>query len=328
MLKKLRLGSFRQLGLLLFIILLCALVQLSNNKFLDATNIASIFTNTAIIAILSIGMLIVMLTGGIDLSIGANIALSGMMAALHVMTNPDVPPILLILEGMLTGLVCGALIGLLVSRLNMLPIIASLGMCYVYRGVVFLLSGGQWVSAHQMSDSFKAIAIGKFLGVNNLVVIAIVLYIAAQYFLNYTRTGRRFYAVGSNCEAARVSGIDAVKTKFQAYAIMGALAGLSGVLWVSKFASAQPDTATGYEINIIAACVIGGVSISGGSGKVSGVLLGSLLIGIINNALPLINFVSEFSKNLIQGMIILIAVLLNTLVKRRAEHNALTRRQI
>lgn len=328
MLKKLRLGSFRQLGLLLFIVILCALVQLSNSKFLDGTNIASIFTNTAIIAILAIGMLIVMLTGGIDLSIGSNIALSGMVAALHVMTNPDVPPILLILEGMLTGLVCGSLIGLLVSRLNMLPIIASLGMNYVFRGVVFLLSGGQWVSAHQMSDSFKAIAIGKILSVNNLVVIAALIYIVAQYFLNYTRTGRRFYAVGSNCEAARVSGIDSVKTKFQAYAIMGALAGLAGVLWVSKFASAQPDTATGYEINIIAACVIGGVSIAGGSGKVSGVLLGSLLIGIINNALPLINFVSEFSKNLIQGLIILFAVLLNTLVKRRAEYGALMRRQI
>ena len=328
MLKKFRPGSFRQLGLTLFIVALCTLVQLSNSKFLDPSNIASIFTNTAIIAILAIGMLIVMLTGGIDLSIGANIALSGMVAAMHVMNDANVPPILLMLEGMLTGLVCGSLIGLLVSKLNMLPIIASLGMYYVFRGAVFLLSGGQWVSAHQMSDSFKAIAIGKFLGVNNLVVIAVIIYIIAQYFLNYTRTGRRFYAVGSNCEAARVSGIDAGRTKLQAYAIMGALAGLAGVLWVSKFASAQPDTATGYEINIIAACVIGGVSVAGGSGKVSGVLLGSLLIGIINNALPLINFVSEFSKNPIQGLIILIAVLLNTLVKRRAERSALARRQI
>lgn len=326
--KKFRPGSFRQLGLTLFIAALCALVQLGNSKFFDPGNIASIFTNTAIIAILAIGMLIVMLTGGIDLSIGANIALSGMVAALHVMNDPNVSPILLMLEGTLTGIVCGSLIGLLVSKLDMLPIIASLGMYYVFRGAVFLLSGGQWVSAHQMSDSFKAIAIGKFLGVNNLVMIAAVLYIVAQYFLNYTRTGRRFYAVGSNCEAARVSGIDAGRTKLQAYAIMGALAGLAGVLWVSKFASAQPDTATGYEINIIAACVIGGVSVSGGSGRVSGVLLGSLLIGIINNALPLINFVSEFSKNLIQGLIILIAVLLNTLVKRRAERSALARRQI
>ncbi len=328
MTKKFKMGSFRQLGLLLFIVLLGALVQIANPKFLTPTNISSILTNTAIIAILSIGMLVVLLTGGIDLSIGSNIALSGMVAALHVKLNPGVPPVLLLVEGTLVGLVCGMLVGLLVSRLNMLPIIASLGMNYIFRGSVFLLSGGSWVSAHQMSDGFKAIATGKLLEINNLVWIAIVLYLIAQYFLTYTRTGRRFYAVGSNCEAARVSGISAVKTKFLAYSIMGALAGLCGVLWVSKFASAQPDTAVGYEINIIAACVIGGVSISGGSGKVLGVLLGSMLIGIINNALPLINFVSEFSKSFIQGSIILVAILLNTMVKRNSDYRTLVRRQI
>ncbi len=328
MIKKLKLGSFRQLGLLLFIIVLGALVQIANPKFLTPTNVTSILTNTAIIAILSIGMLIVLLTGGIDLSIGSNIALSGMVAALHVKMNPGIPPALLLVEGTLVGILCGMAIGALVAKLNMLPIIASLGMNYIFRGAVFLLSGGKWVSAHQMSDGFKAIATGKTLGINNLVCIAIVLYVIAQYFLSYTRTGRRFYAVGSNCEAARVSGISAVKTKFLAYSIMGALAGLCGVLWVSKFASAQPDTAIGYEINIIAACVIGGVSIAGGSGKVVGVLLGSMLIGIINNALPLINFVSEFAKSFIQGSIILIAILLNTMVKRNSDYRTLVRRQI
>ncbi len=328
MIKRLKLSGFRQLGLLLFIGVLCVVFWLANPKFADPTNIASIFTNTAIIAILSIGMLIVLLTGGIDLSIGANIALSGMVVALHMKADPTIPPIVLLLEGTLVGTVCGAMVGVLVAHLNMLPIIASLGMCYIFRGGVFLFSGGSWVSAHQMTESFKAIATGKVLGVNNLVVIAILLYILAQYFLSSTRTGRRFYAVGSNCDAARISGVSAVKTKFLAYTIMGALTGLAGVLWVSKFASAQPDTATGYEINIIAACVIGGVAVSGGSGKVIGVLLGSLLIGIINNALPLINFVSEFAKNFIQGAIILGAVLLNTVVKRRSEYTALLRRQI
>lgn len=325
--KRINLASFRELGLLIFMLLMCAIVQMLNPTFLSASNIDNLLTNTAIICILSVGMMIVILTAGIDLSIGANIALTGMIVALHV-ASADISPVLAILEGILAGIVCGAVVGLLVSKVNVLPIIATLGMCYVYRGAVFLISGGSWVSAHQMSTSFKGIATGKMLGVNNLVVIAVVVMLIAQYFLNYTRTGRRFYAVGSNADAARVSGIRADNTKWLAYIIMGGLAGLAGVLWVSKFASAQPDTATGYEVNMIAACVIGGVSINGGSGKVLGVFLGAMLIGIINNALPLISSVSEFAKNLIYGGIILGAVLLNLIVKRRSDKQVLQRRKI
>ncbi|MDL2217721.1 ABC transporter permease [Christensenellaceae bacterium OttesenSCG-928-M15] len=333
--------NFRELGLLIFILLLIAIVQSLNSTFLTPKNISNLLTNTAIIAILSIGMMIVILTEGIDLSLGANIALSGMVVAMHVAANPGLHPLVALLEGTALGMVQGLLVGLLIAKVNVLPIIASLGMCYVYRGAVFLISGGSWVSAHQMSTEFKAIATGKIgfnptpelgeatkIGINNLVFIAIIVFIIAFYFLNYTRTGRRFYAVGSNMEAARVSGIQADNTKLLAYIIMGALSGLVGVLWVSKYASAQPDTAMGYEINIIAACVIGGVSISGGSGRVLGVFMGAMLIGIINNALPLISNVSEFAKNLIQGCIILGAVLINTGVKRRADWNVLVRRKI
>lgn len=326
--KRSRLASFRELGLLIFMVVLCALVALANPKFITLNNIDNLLTNTAIIAILAVGMLCVLVTGGIDLSLGSNIALTGMIVAMHVAANPGIHPAVLLLEGTAIGLLCGALVGALVAYANVLPIIASLGMNYIFRGSVFLYSGGKWVSAHQMPDSFKRIATGDILGINTLVVIAIAVYLIAAYFLSYTRTGRHLYAVGSNYEAARISGVNAPRTKWLAYAIMGALSGLVGVLWVAKFASAQPDTATGYEINIIAACVIGGVAVSGGSGKVVGVLLGALLIGIINNALPLINFISEFSKMLIQGGIILGAVMLNTLMRRRAEHSALARRQI
>ena len=325
--KRRGLSSFRELGLVLFIIALCVIVQVLNPSFLTPKNIDNLLTNTAIIIILSIGMMVVILTEGIDLSIGATIALTGMVVALHIKNVPTLSPVVAVLEGIAAGIVCGAIVGVLVAKVNVLPIIASLGMCYVYRGAVFLISGGQWVSAHQMSVQFKNMATGSVIGINNLVLIAFAVFLVAMYFLGHTRIGRRFYAVGSNVEAARISGISAASTKWLAYTIMGGLAGLAGVLWVSKFASAQPDTATGYEVNIIAACVIGGVSISGGSGKAIGVLLGSLLIGIINNALPLIN-ISEFSKNAIQGTIILGAVILNTLVKRRAEWQTLVRRKL
>jgi rhamnose transport system permease protein len=319
--------SFRELGLLVFIALLCALFQARNPSFLTLANIKDLLANTAILGILAVGMMLVIITGGIDLSIGATIALAGMTSALTVAAVPDIHPLLSLLEGMLVGLAVGSIVGLLVARYDVLPIIATLGIMNIVRGVTYIQSKGAWVSAYQMSDGFKALATGTTLGVNNLVVIAVVIFVLFWYFVNHTRTGRRIYAIGSNPEAADVSGIPRRKLLALVYAVMGTLAGLAGVLWVAKFASAQGDTAVGYELNVIAACVLGGVSISGGSGKVSGLVLGTVLFGILNNALPLIN-VSPFWQQAIQGLVILAAVLTNVLVKRNNQARALRKRAI
>jgi len=320
-------GKFRELGLLVFIILLSVLVQLRNPNFLTLENINDMIKNTAILSILTVGMMLVIVTRGIDLSIGSTLALSGMISALAVSANPDLHPLVAILIGTLIGTACGAILGLLVSKAGILPIIATLGMMNAYRGLTYMISGGRWVSAHQMPPSFKGIATGSVLGINVLIFIAIIIYIIFYYFVNHTRTGRQIYAVGSNPESAKISGINTVKVLWMVYTIMGALAGLAGVLWVSKFASAQGDTAMGYEMDVIAACVLGGVNISGGSGKISGIILGSLLLGIINNALPLIN-VSPFWQQAIQGVIILVAVIVNALVKRNVDRKNLMRRKI
>lgn len=320
-------SKFRELGLLGFIIVISIIVQLRNPSFLTLDNINDILTNTAILGILSVGMMLVIITRGIDLSIGATLALSGMISALTVSAYPGIHPIFAILLGMLIGTICGCVIGLLVAKANILPIIATLGMMNVYRGLTFLASNGKWVSADQMSTTFKNIATGSVLGINTLIFIAIIIYIVFYYFINHTRTGRQVYAVGSNPESAKISGINNAKILWMVYTIMGALAGLAGVLWVSKFASAQGDTAMGYELNVIAACVLGGVSIAGGSGKISGIILGALLLGILNNALPLIN-VSPFWQQAIQGLIILIAVIVNVMVKRGVDRNNLMRRKI
>lgn len=325
--RNLKLTGFRQLGLAIFIVVIAVAVSTRNPSFFTLENISDLLTNTAILGIMAVGMMMVILTGGIDLSVGANMAVTGMIVALHIAANPSLPPVIAIFEGIAIGAVCGTLIGLLVSRANVLPIIASLGMCYVYRGITFLVSGGKWVGADRMSAEFKQVATGSVLGINNLILIAAAVFLVFGYFLNYTRTGRRIYAVGSNVEAASVSGIDVPNIILLSYLLMGALSGLSGVLWVSKFASAQPDTATGYEMNVIAACVMGGVSVSGGSGKITGVLMGTLLLGIINNALPLIN-VSPFWQNAIQGMVIFAAILVNVLFKRRMDKRALEGRNI
>ena len=319
--------SFRELGLLVFIVILCAIFQLRNHNFLTFSNVRDLLANTAILSILSVGMMMVLLTAGIDLSIGATVALSGMVSALTVFAHPSISPLLSLLEGMAVGAVCGALIGVLIARFNVLPIIATLGFMNIIRGVTYLVSKGAWVSSYQMSDGFKKLATGTILGVSNLIVIAVVIYLAFFYFINHMKTGRQIYAVGSNPAAADISGIPRRRIIFLVYVIMGVLAGLGGVLWVAKFASAQGDTAVGYELSVIAAVVLGGVSISGGSGKVSGLILGTILLGILNNALPLIN-VSPFWQQAIQGVVILAAVLTNVMVKRNNRRFALRKRAI
>lgn len=320
-------GRLREMGLLFFIIILSVGVQLRNPKFLTLGNLNDMVTNTAILSILAVGMMLVIITRGIDLSIGATLALSGMSSALLVANFQDVHPIIVILYGTVIGTICGAIIGGLISKVNILPIIATLGLMNVFRGITFMVSGGKWVSAYQMPASFKSIATGKILGINNLIFIAIIIYIIFYYFINYTRTGRQIYATGSNPASARISGINTDKIIWLVYSLMGGLSGLAGVLWVSKFASAQGDTASGYELTVIAACVLGGVSIAGGTGKISGLLMGTLLLGILQNALPLIN-VSPFWQNAIQGFVILIAVLVNTFIKRKVDRNNLRRRKI
>jgi rhamnose transport system permease protein len=281
--------KFRELGLVFFIIVLSIVVQIRNNEFLTLNNIGNLFTNTAILGILSVGMMMVLLTGGIDLSIGATIAFSGMVSALTVKAYPGIPVIFLVLESSLTGAMVGLTVGILVARFSILPIIASLGMMNAIRGITYLVSGGAWVSAYQMPDSFKRMATSRILGINNLIVIAVAVYFVFYYFINFTRTGRRSYAIGPNREAAEITGLPTKRIITLVYTLMGFLAGLAGVLWVSKFASAQGDTAAGYEMNVIASCVLGGVSVSGGRGKVAGLVLGVILFGILANALPLIN---------------------------------------
>lgn len=321
-----RIQQIREFSLIGFIVILAIFVQFRNSNFLTMSNIDDLLTNTAILSILAVGMMMVIITRGIDLSIGATLALSGMLTSMLVANYPGLHPIAALIIGTLIGFISGSIIGLLVAKFKILPIIATLGMMNVFRGVTFLISGGKWVSAYQMSDSFKAISTGSIFGINNLILIAVIIYIIFYYFINYTRTGRKIYAIGSSPESAKVSGINVTKITWMVYSIMGSLAGLSGVLWVSKFASAQSNTAAGYELNVIAACVIGGISIAGGEGKVTGLFSGVLLYGILENALPMIN-VSPFWQNAIQGAVILIAVIVSALIKRRIGSSNKIRRE-
>ncbi|MCX7714736.1 MAG: ABC transporter permease [Clostridia bacterium] len=326
--KKFFFSNVRELSLILVIIFISIFVQFrSGGNFLTSENIRDLFTESAILAILSVGMMMVIITAGIDLSIGAVMALAGMIGTTLLKNNQALSPIIIILVAILVGTVCGMINGVLVSRLRILPIIATLGMMNVFRGITYIVSGGGWVLQNNMSQAFLGVATGSILGINNLVAIAILIYVIGYIFLNYTRTGRQIYAVGNSEESAMVSGIKTKKILWLSYTLMGAIAGLAGILYVCKFAAAQGETAVGYEMNVIAACVLGGVSISGGMGRVQGVLLGALMLGILNNAMPLIN-VSVFWQEAVRGLIILLSVISNAIIQRNVEVKALRRRNI
>lgn len=308
----------RETAICLFIILLIIVVSLRSPYFLTIKNLEDVLLNIAVLSIVATGQMMVITSGCIDLSVGSALALSGMIVGMTVSENWHLPPLLALLMGMGLGIVLGSFNGLLVTKGRVPPIIATLGTMSVYRGLTFVVSGGTWVDAAEMPDSFKQLARDTVLGVPNLILITIIVAIIFYYFLNHTRTGREVYAVGSNPSAARVAGINVNRILFLVFLLSGILSGMGGVLWVSRYASAQSDSAMGFELQTVAAAVIGGVSITGGSGTVPGLLLGSLLLGILINALTLVR-VSPFWQLAMQGMAILIAVVSNAAMSRRLQ---------
>lgn len=326
--KKFISANIREISLAIVMIAIAIFVQYrSGGSFLTAENISDMLAETAVLAICAVGMMFVIVTGGIDLSIGAIMALGAMVGCTVLKNNQSIPVILVIVIAMAVGLLCGLFNGVLVSKLKILPIIATLGTMNIYRGITYLVANGSWVKQQEMGAKFLSLATGKVFGINNLIVIAVIVYIIAAFFMTKTRTGRRIYAVGNSEESARVSGIKTDNTIILVYTLLGVIAGLAGTLYVCKYGVAQGETCTGYEMNVIAACVLGGVSITGGTGRVQGVLLGAVLLGILNNAMPLIH-VSSFWQEAIRGLIILLSIIANSIIQRNVEMKALRRRNI
>lgn len=326
--KKFFSANIREISLVIVMIVIAIFVEYrSGGNFLTAENLSDMFTETSVLAICAVGMMFVMVTGGIDLSIGAIMALGAMAGCTVLKNNPGIPTIGVVAIAMAVGIVSGFFNGLLVSKLKILPIIATLGTMNIYRGITYLVANGSWVKQQEMGANFLSLATGKVLGINNLIMIALIVYIAAAFFMTQTRTGRKIYAVGNSEESARVSGIKTDNTLILVYTLLGVIAGLAGTLYVCKYGVAQGETCTGYEMNVIAACVLGGVSVNGGTGRVPGVLLGAVLLGILNNAMPLIH-VSSFWQEAIRGLIILLSIAANSLIQRNVEMKALRRRNI
>jgi rhamnose transport system permease protein len=309
---------FREAGISIFILILVIAVTLRAPSFLTVDNFRDILLNISILAIVALAQTMVILSHGIDLSVSSMIGLVAMMVAFVVKQNPEMPVLLAVLLGMGLGSVLGTFNGLIITFGKVPPIIATLGTLSIYRGLVFYYSQGTWINSFELPASFKLLSKGTPLGLPNMVIIAIVAAVVVYYFLNYTRTGRDIYAVGSNPDAAQFSGIRQQRITFLVYLISGLLCGLAAVLWASRFESAQTNTALGFELQSVAASVVGGVSISGGVGTVPGVLLGALLLGIIQNSLTLIR-ISPFWQLAAQGLLILIAVISDKWILSRVE---------
>ncbi len=317
----------REILLVGILILLFAVVTVISPSFLTPKSIMDMLKNNAVTMVMALGMLCVMLVGGIDISIMSTLALSGMSVGMLLKYEVITSPVLAFLISIAIGTACGLLVGLVISRANVPPIIATMGFMYVFRAMGYLVSnGGEWAGAAALG-SFKDFATTKFLGINCVIWVIILCYVFFYFFMKWTRTGRKIYAVGSNASAAEVSGINVKNIKMMVYVIMGFLAGLGGALQVSVYASAMPDMQQGGEMDVIAACVIGGVSMSGGRGSVVGALLGSLILATIAKALPLVGF-DALWQNTIKGVLILVVVVVNVVLQRIADKNALKRREM
>ncbi|MGD9210361.1 MAG: ABC transporter permease [Desulfobacteraceae bacterium] len=306
----------REGQLILFTGLFFLAVGTASPSFLAFRTVDSIITDSAILMIMASAQMMVILTRGIDLTVAANIALTGMIAALLGMHWPEAPLILFIFVSVLAGLILGMLNGIFIALLGIPSIVVSLGAMTIYRGMVFVLSGGQWVNSQEMAPAFTAFPLERACGVTNLALIGIIISLLAMLGMRFTRFGRELYAIGGNPEATDYVGINTKKRLFAVYSLTGALGGLCGYLWVARFAIAYTEIAQGFELLTVAACVIGGVGISGGTGTIFGAVLGALFLGVLQNALPVMG-ISPFWQMAVSGAAILAAVIVNSRGQRQ-----------
>ncbi len=302
-------NRLRQYGIFIVFSIICLIISFISPQFLTVSNWTIIITQVSINAILAFGVTFVIITGGIDLSLGSIVAVASVSSAM--LAHPDTYPVLLpIFMGLSAGLLMGAFNGFIITKSKIAPFIVTLGTMTIGRGLALILSNGRPVS--NLSDSFIFLGSGKILGIPILIIILIFMFIICSVILNKTILGRYIYALGGNEQAARASGINVSQVKMAVYSISGLLAGLAGILLTSRITTGQPNAGAGFELDAIAAVVIGGTSTTGGKGSIAGTLIGVLLIGVINNGLDLLN-VTSYYQQVVMGIIIIGAVVLDSL---------------
>jgi rhamnose transport system permease protein len=305
----------RELSLLAIMFVLGGLVSLAAPQFLTVTNLTNVAIPASIIAVAAIGQAVVIITRNVDLSVEAIIGLVAYAVA-RSMELQALDATGAILFGILLGLVLGMVNGTIVTVLKVPAIVATLGTLSIFRGIDYLVAGPHQVPVAALPPAFVQASVANILGIPLFVLIAVVIAAIGTVLMRWTRFGRQIYAVGSNPEAAAILGIPSRRVVFVAFAVCGMLAGVAGVMWVSEYGTINGTTATGAVLAIVAAVVVGGVAIFGGSGTVAGAALGALFLGFIANGLVLVGL-SQFWLQAIYGAVILLAVSADAVLSRR-----------
>jgi rhamnose transport system permease protein len=306
----------RESGIVLALIVLVAFTATQNSRFLSGQSIRDILLGTAILAVLAVGQAVVIITRNIDLSVGSVLGLSAFAVGSLMRDNPGLPVIVAVLAGIAVGAVCGLLNGVLVRFGQVPALVVTLGTLYAFRGVSFFWAGGQQINADKLPASFLDFGTASVLGIPWLVLIALVVLVIAGIVLRSYRAGRELYAMGSSPQAAKLAGIKVGRNTSAAFLVSGALAGLAGVLFAARFGTVDAAAGTGYELNVVAAAVVGGVAVFGGSGSVWGAGLGALLLTVIGSALAVLD-INQFWQQAIVGALILLAIGADRLVAVR-----------
>jgi len=308
----------RELGIVGALALLIVVTGILEPRFVEAGSLRNLALNASIFAILAVGQTLVLITRNVDLSMGSVLGLSAYLAGDLLFRNPDLALPLVFLLGIALGAACGLFNGILVTWGQVPALVVTLGTLYAFRGLAFLWTDGSQISAHQLPDPFLDLGTDSIAGVPFLVLIALVVVLAVGQWLRDYRPGRELYAIGSNPEGARLAGVRSNRRVLVAFVLAGALAGLGGVLFTARFGTVDATAGVGYELTVIAAAVVGGVAIFGGTGTVYGAALGALLLGTITSSLIVLR-VPAFWQQAAIGALLLAAIAFDRLVAVRIE---------
>ena len=311
-----RLLKTRELGIVLALALLVVYTTVSNPRFLSGQSIRDNLLSTAILAVMAAGQAVVVITRNIDLSVGSVLGLSAFTVATMMSDHQGLPMIVAILVGVAIGAVCGLLNGVLVRYGKVPALVVTLGTLYIYRGITYSWAGGSQVNADELPAGFLSFANDNLLGIPWLVLIALIVVGGVSLMMRNYRIGRELYAMGSSPPAAELAGIKVARNLLGAFLLSGALSGLAGVLFAARFGTVDAAAGTGYELNVVAAVVVGGVAVFGGSGSVWGAGLGALLLTVIGSALAVLD-INQFWQQAIVGALIILAICADRLVAVR-----------
>jgi ribose transport system permease protein len=304
---------FQTYGILAVLILLICFFGFATKSFFSVSNLFNVARQVSIMGIVAVGMTFVMITGGIDLSVGSMLAVNGVFCARLIVTL-SVPPVLAIVATLALGTLIGLINGLVIIKFDIPPLIATLGMMTIGRGAAFIMTGG--LPIYNLPESFTFLGQGYVWVVPTPVIAMLIMFALGAVLLTKTYFGRYFYAIGGNEEAARLSGVPVVRFKLLVYSVLGFMAAIAGIILLSRINSGQPTAGTGFELDVVTAVVLGGVSIAGGAGRLSGVLAGVFIIGVLSNGLIIMN-VGEYYQSVIKGLVLLFAVCFDRASKRK-----------